>query len=111
MPATAKQLSYLKALAIQRGQTFTYPHTPQQASREIQRLKRIRADSRADQRGDRHAIADAIHAGITGYGSTATWVQNRTPRPTEDIGPPALSATVSSDRRPAGRTGLLHRGR
>jgi hypothetical protein len=43
--------------------------------------------------------------------ATATWVQNRTPRPTEDIGPPALSATVSSDRRPAGRTGLLHRGR
>jgi hypothetical protein len=85
MPATAKQLSYLKALAIQRGQTFTYPHTPQQASREIQRLKRIRADSRADQRGDRHAIADAIHAGpvntaahvredeITGYGSNCQW--------------------------------------
>ena len=103
MPAkpTARQLSYLKALASARGQSFTYPHTVSEASREINRLKGIRPDSRADRRRERHAIADAIQAGpadvaahvradeIDGYGSTATWVQNREqePAPVEDPGP------------------------
>ena len=103
MPAkpTARQLSYLKALASARGQSFTYPQTSAEASREINRLKGTRPDSHADRRRERHAIADAIQAGpadvaarvrsdeIDGYGSSATWVQNReqVPAPVEDPGP------------------------
>ena len=103
MPAkpTSRQLSYLKALASQRGQTFTYPRTRAQASREINRLKGVRADSHADRRREHKQIADAIQAGpsnvaarvgadeIDGYGSTATWVHNREqdPAPVQVPGP------------------------
>ena len=38
-PPTPKQLAYLRALASRTGQTFTYPRTSAQASRQIQRLK------------------------------------------------------------------------
>lgn len=102
MPAkpTSRQLSYLKTLANQRGQSFAYPHTAAEASREINRLKRTRPDSYADQRRERKQIADAIQAGpadaarvrtdeIHGYGSSATWTQNHHPEPTpvQDPGP------------------------
>ncbi len=111
--ATAKQLSYLKRLAEQRGQSFSYPETIAEASREIARLKGVRPDSRVDQRRERHAIADAIQAGpadaaarvradeIEGYGSTAVWVQNREqePAPVEDPGPaPARRRPVVGER-------------
>jgi len=38
-PPSARQLDYLRALANRTGQTFTYPRTSRDASREIQRLK------------------------------------------------------------------------
>ena len=38
-PPTAKQLAYLRALANRAGQTFIYPRTRAQASREIERLR------------------------------------------------------------------------
>ncbi len=38
---TSRQLSYLRSLANQTGQTFTYPQTKTQASAEIQRLTSI----------------------------------------------------------------------
>ena len=41
-PPSARQLNYLKALANRTGQTFTYPKTSRDASREIQRLKTVR---------------------------------------------------------------------
>jgi hypothetical protein len=41
--ATPKQLSYLKSLALQVGATFTLPETRRQASREIERLKALKA--------------------------------------------------------------------
>ena len=64
---TRRQLVYLRSLATRTGQTFTYPHTRRQASREIER-----------------EIADAIARGeadaarvqareVSGYGSTAAW--------------------------------------
>jgi hypothetical protein len=81
---TPRQLSYLKGLAERTGQTFTYPRTSAQARAEIDRLKGIRPESRADRRRERKEIADAIANGpadaarvhdseTTGYGSTATW--------------------------------------
>jgi hypothetical protein len=84
-PPTARQLSYLKALANRTGQTFTYPKTGREASRAIQRLKTVRPTSRVElelerldlaaEQAAREANCDvAIHRSeIEGYGSTATW--------------------------------------
>ena len=81
---TRRQLAYLRSLATRTGQTFAYPHTRREASREIQRLNR-RSRARATERSiERKDIADAIARGpedaaavrpdeVAGFGSTATW--------------------------------------
>jgi hypothetical protein len=86
-PPSARQLNYLKALAHRTGQTFTYPKTSTDASREIQRLKAVRPSSLIERELERHDLA-AEHAAreancdvpinrseVDGYGSTATWSQ------------------------------------
>jgi hypothetical protein len=90
---TPKQLNYLRSLAQRTGQTFAYPRTAGQASREIRRLKNTPASSRTRVRIERKQIADQIAAGpannstavrvdeITGHGSTATWAQHRDREP------------------------------
>jgi hypothetical protein len=84
---TAKQLSYLRTLAERAGQTFAYPRTISQASREIRRLLKQQPSSRVERRVERKQIADQIARGpqdsarvdldreTTGYGSNATWKQ------------------------------------
>ena len=84
-PPSARQLNYLKALANRTGQTFTYPTTSSDASREIQRLKTVRPTSRVElelERTDLAAEQAAREAScdvpirrseVEGYGSTATW--------------------------------------
>ena len=85
---TPRQLSYLKSLAERTGQTFAYPATSGDASREIARLKNTRPSTRTERRIERKLIADEIAAGptdaarvrddeISGHGSSATWLQNR----------------------------------
>jgi hypothetical protein len=86
---TRRQLTYLKCLADRSGQTFTYPHTAAEASREINRLKRAKSTSRTERYVERKAVADQIATGpvryatrvredeIAGRGSSATWTQNR----------------------------------
>jgi hypothetical protein len=81
-PPSARQLNYLKALANRTGQTFTYPKTHSDASRDIQRLKTVRPSSRIElelERLDltaeqlaREANCDVpVHLSeIEGYGST-----------------------------------------
>jgi hypothetical protein len=88
-PASPRQLFYLKSLANRCGQTFTYPHSAGEASREISRLKTVEASSRTERYVERKAIADQIATGpihdanrvqedeISGRGSSATWIQNR----------------------------------
>jgi hypothetical protein len=89
---TARQLSYLRSLADRSGQTFVYPQSAAQASREIERLKSARPSTRAARYVERKAIADQIATGpidaarvredeISGRGSSATWVQNRDQEP------------------------------
>jgi hypothetical protein len=98
---TSRQLNYLRALAGRTGQTFIYPTTSVQASAEIKRLKSAPPSSRVEVAIERRQIADQIAAGpedsvavqpseVTGYGSNATWVQNRDPQPTpvSDTPPP-----------------------
>ena len=84
-PPSARQLNYLKALANRTGQTFIYPRTSSDASREIQRLKRVRPSSRIELELERLDVATEQAAReancdvrvdlseIEGYGSTATW--------------------------------------
>jgi hypothetical protein len=84
-PPSARQLNYLKALANRTGQTFTYPKTNSDASREIQRLKAVRPSSRIERELERLDFAAEQAAReancdvrvdlseIEGYGSTATW--------------------------------------
>ena len=80
---TAKQLAYLRALADRTGQTFAYPKTASQASREIRRLLKQKPSGRVERAIERREIADQIARGqygtapavdeIDGYGSNATW--------------------------------------
>lgn len=79
---TAKQLAFLKQLAVERGCSFTYPHTRAQAHFEIERLLRRSRSQRFEIRADRDATTrdkfdtgvPAIRADeITGYGATTTW--------------------------------------
>ena len=86
-PPSARQLNYLKALANRTGQTFTYPKTSVQASREIQRLKSTQpstASELAIERFDLAAENAAREANcdvtirpdeIAGWGSNAHWSQ------------------------------------
>jgi len=84
-PPSARQFNYHRALANRTGQTFTYPKTSSDASREIQRLKAVRPSSRIErdverldlgaEQAAREANCD-VPVGLSevdGYGSTATW--------------------------------------
>jgi hypothetical protein len=60
---TGKQLAYLRALAHRTGQTFAYPKTASQASREIRRLQRQKRSGRVERAIERREIADQIASG------------------------------------------------
>jgi hypothetical protein len=80
---TAKQLRYLRSLALQRGESFTYPATAAQASAEIGRLKGRKRGSYVERRVEREQVSRdmAMRGGdaavrdseIVGYGSSARW--------------------------------------
>jgi hypothetical protein len=81
---SAKQLRYLKDLAQQRGESFTYPTTAAEASAEIDRLRGRKRMSPTDRRrearelrrqmAERGGDAAAVRSfELTGYGSSATW--------------------------------------
>jgi hypothetical protein len=83
---TRRQLAYLRSLANRTGQTFAYPHTRRQASREIERLEQARSSTRIERSIERKEIADAIARGpedaaavrldeIAAFGAGATWKQ------------------------------------
>ena len=85
-PPSPRQLNYLRALAGRTGQTFTYPKTSRDASRDIQRLKTVRPSSRieleierldlASEQAARGANCDVpvnLDTEVAGHGSTATW--------------------------------------
>ena len=85
---TARQLSYLRTLALQCGQTFTTPKTRHEASSEIQRLRATAPSSGSETRADVSAVrrdlaerpqdaAQVTREEITGYGSGARWAKCR----------------------------------
>lgn len=83
-PPTPRQLSYLRDLALGRGQTFAYPKTFEEASREIKRLLKGERTPRADRRQEARAISAEMaerrgdsarirdHE-LGGYGASAHW--------------------------------------
>jgi hypothetical protein len=82
-PPNARQMRYLRDLAIQRGESYAYPETAAQASAEIERLKGRRRSSATERRVERLEVSRAIAARgdaaavrdweIVGYGSSARW--------------------------------------
>ena len=80
---TRKQLAYLRALAERTGTTFSPPRTRQEASAEIERLRRRAAspsfEAREDRRQVRRALGEERPASsvrpdeIAGYGSNCRW--------------------------------------
>jgi hypothetical protein len=75
---TPRQLTYLRSLASRSATTFAYPQTRVQASREIDRLRRMPAvpHARRNDPGDGDALpyATAVRVEeVDGYGSSATW--------------------------------------
>lgn len=88
---SAKQLAYLRALAQSRGETFAYPSTSAEASREIRRLRTRRPSTRAERRAEHSDVIrelqeqpeDACRVELQhearGYGIGARWAH--TPEP------------------------------
>ena len=79
---TARQLSYLKSLAARTAQSFVWPQTRSQASREIRRLNALppAEDLPTEfdldvERAAREANADVPiqTSEVAGFGSNATW--------------------------------------
>ena len=80
-PPTQKQQRYLRSLAEQTGTSFTPPRHKAEASREIERLKKLGASPRHERAEDRKAVAKTQRGGearvrpseVTGYGSNCRW--------------------------------------
>jgi hypothetical protein len=93
--ATPRQLAYLRTLALRTGTTFSPPRTRGDASREIERLKALKASGGRHVELPREAdaaerpYATAVHASeVSGFGSQARW---RTSPPTVSGGAPSES--------------------
>ena len=81
--ASPKQLRLLRRLAEERGVSFAYPETWEQADLEIKRMKKSSRTSGSERHRERKAVRDAVsHRGdaaavrpeeVSGYGSTARW--------------------------------------
>lgn len=82
LPPTSKQMKLLRRLAEERGMTFVVPDSRQQASQQIDRLKRRSRQTRNQRAWDQHVadtarvLTDAAavrRSEITGFGSSAHW--------------------------------------
>jgi hypothetical protein len=76
---SAKQLAYLKALAQRTATSFTYPHDRAEATREIERLRRLPAAGRTNHGDDldQHVYATAPQLEENrGYGSECRWLHH-----------------------------------
>lgn len=95
-PVTGKQLAYLRALANQTGTTFVTPRGSREASREIERLLRLKRDSGGYLETTAEVVPAAVyatapHSGETeGFGASAKWrisrreTTGRSGRPSRD---------------------------
>jgi hypothetical protein len=82
-PPTKTQLMELRRLADRTGQSFAYPATRAEASKELQRLSQAEKSTAAERALDRQEIVPEEHPllsaarvyddEIEGYGSSARW--------------------------------------
>ena len=82
-PPTKPQLRELRRLAERTGQSFAYPATRSEASKELQRLAKAAKSTAAERAIDRREIVREDHPllsaaricddEIEGYGSSARW--------------------------------------
>ena len=82
-PPTKPQLRELRRLADRTGQSFAYPATRAEASKELQRLGKAEKSTAAERAIDRQEIVREDHPllnaarvyddEIEGYGSSARW--------------------------------------
>jgi len=82
-PPTKPQLRELRRLAERTGQSFAYPATRAEASKELQRLAKAEKSTAAERALDRQEIVPDDHPmlsaariyndEIEGYGSSARW--------------------------------------
>lgn len=77
---TERQLRYLRILAAKTATSFTYPHTRAEASRQIERLRKLRFEpntpslERDVAEEEDLVYATAAHASeVSGWGSSASW--------------------------------------
>ena len=80
---TQKQQRYLHSLAQKTGTSFAPPTTKAEASREIERLKKLAQSPRHEREHERRAVSEGLATGtsaarvredeVEGYGSTARW--------------------------------------
>lgn len=80
-PPTERQLRYLRSLASRTATTFATPPTRGQASREIDRLRRLEAAPPERFPGDPFAYATTVHEDeVSGFGAARSW-RSRPPGP------------------------------
>lgn len=83
-PVSQGKLRYLRILQEQTGQTFAWPQDEAHASREINRLKKVKKDSWDERRRERRQVQSDMANGrggaprvrddeLSGYGSSARW--------------------------------------
>jgi hypothetical protein len=81
---TKATLDYLRDLAMATGVSFAWPQTQREASKEIERLKKLRRTSRTERRRETRAVRRDVSSNhgdaasvreeeLSGYGSTAAW--------------------------------------
>lgn len=78
-----EQLSYLRGLAMQRGESFAWPQTRAEASAEVERLLGRRRSSIVERRIEHGEVSRAMatrggatsvrDSEVVGYGSSARW--------------------------------------
>lgn len=83
-PVSPRQSRFLRNLALERGESFAYPATFEEADREIKRLLGRKRQPRDERRREVRAVQDAMSTGrgdaasirdseISGWGSSAAW--------------------------------------
>jgi hypothetical protein len=100
-PATSKQLAYLRALAHETGTTFVTPRDRRQASREIDRINRLKRQNGRHVEPAHRPSREMTYATapdsseIEGWGSSARW-RTSTPRETRPSAAPGRPGATSN---------------
>jgi hypothetical protein len=83
-----KMLGYLRYLAEQTGTSFTYPHTAAEAHREIERLRSLKRESKAEIRREQPAAETQPRSAAMSWSAMAQ----------AQPGPKTLSASPPKNR-------------